>query len=272
MNQNEPNVDDPTADGGTPPTGSQATASVQPDITTPSHPATQKQKIAAATAMWLLTCVTLLAWFCALHRIEAQLQTEHSVQWNAPTNAVLKPGPPAFNFDRSNNVLCYKGVIDAPTKQQLISLITTDETNNAAPLTQSYADAVGRLAYEANDVNGQTLFYLLLLGALSSMLGVLLRLMVSFVGVICYKQDLDLVLWWPYYVMRPPVGFLIGLIVVLLVKSELLLKGEAVTSGSLWWAGIALLAGFGASEFTEKLTLLSRALFGGSESDIVQKT
>jgi hypothetical protein len=97
--------------------------------------------------------------------------------------------------------------------------------------------------------------------------------MLSFVNMICYRRSLDLELWWPYYVLRPPVGFLIGFTVVLLVKAELLFKGEVATaSGSLWWAGIAFVAGFASSEFTEYLITMSRKFFKPGDISSTQKT
>ncbi len=224
--------------------------------------AKQWQKVTASILLWVVTIGVAVIWFGVLNRIEEQLHADHSVEWTVPANAELKPGPPAFAYDRGNNTLYYKGAMDASTKQQLLSLLVSQESPTPTEVSQPYFDAINRLAYEANDGAGRTLSFLLLLGGLSATLGALFRLMLSFVNVICYKNALDLALWWPYYVLRPPVGFLIGLTVVLLVKAELLFKGEVVAAaGSLWWAGVAFIAGFAASEFTDWLITMSRTFF-----------
>jgi hypothetical protein len=47
-----------------------------------------------------------------------------------------------------------------------------------------------------------------------------------------------------------------------MVKAELIAFGSKTPAGSLWRAAIAFLAGFGEREFTERLRLLTRTLFG----------
>jgi hypothetical protein len=51
-----------------------------------------------------------------------------------------------------------------------------------------------------------------------------------------------------------------------MIKAELISLGDKVPSGSLGWAGLAFLAGFGASDFTERLRLLTQTLFGKSST------
>jgi hypothetical protein len=235
--------------------------------TPPPAPATQKQKIILFGFLLISSILIFLWWFSILSQFEAQLRIEHKIQWAAPTNNTLKSGPPEFMYDRGNNLLCYKGVIDAQTKSELVSLLIMEDTNNSAKFAQTYYDAIDNLAYVANDSGGRIIFLLLMIGGLSAMLGVQLRSVMNYVNVICYKKDFDALLWWPWYIMRPLAGFLIGVTVVLLVKAEVLFKGEAAVDGSLWWAGVALLAGFGASEFTDRLRLLSRTMFGEGETE-----
>lgn len=238
----------------------------------PPPPATQKQKILLFVFLLTSTVVILVCWCGVLKQLEAQLLAEHKVPWIAPASSVLKSGPPAFTYDRGSNLLCFKGTIDAQTKKELASLLVTEGTSNPAEFAQTYSDAIGRLAYAATDSGARTVYLLLLLGGLSAMLGVQLRSIVNCMYVICYKRALDALLWWPWYVFRPLAGFLIGFTVVLLVKAEVLFKGEAAAVGSLWWAGVALLAGFGASEFAERLRLLSQTMFGEGDSKSNPKT
>lgn len=232
----------------------------------PFTPATVGQKIFLSISLWIATITVCSVWFWTLHQIDKQLHTEHTVFWNAPTNMFIKSGPPTFRYDRGSNLLYFRGEVDASTKQELMSLLIVDGTTHPVGFDQAYADAIGRLAYLASDGGGQALRYLLLLGGFSSTLGVLLRLIVNFINVNCYKKRLDLDLFWPYFVMRPITGFLVGFALVLLIKANVLFKGEAAATGSLWWAGVALIAGFGAAEFTDRLRLLTQTMFGESKS------
>ncbi len=254
---------------------SSAAAPVTLEVTPGISTATQRQKVAVTFLLWGMTALVGWAWFATFDKIEKQIEAEHIVEWIAPTNTiiVLQPGPPLFRYDRTSNMLFYKGVIDAPIKQELIALFPSEGTNKSEQAWQSYSEAVSSLAYKSNDGNRAMLSTLLFLGGLSSMLGAMLRLAVNFINVTCYKKTLDLKLWWPYYALRPPLAFMIGLTIVLLAKANFLLKDQVVVSaGSLWWAAIALLAGFGASEFTDRLILVVRTLFGEGDIRSTSKT
>jgi hypothetical protein len=102
----------------------------------------------------------------------------------------------------------------------------------------------------------------LLVGGLSGLLGTHLRSLVNFVNIDCYRNQLDLRRWWTYYLLRPVIGFVLGLGAVLLLKAELIEVGTKQVSGSMWWAAVAFLAGFGAAEFTERLRSVVITVFG----------
>ena len=84
-------------------------------------------------------------------------------------------------------------------------------------------------------------------------------------GIACYSGDLDLVVWWPYYVIRPVTGFILGVILVSVVHGGYFTLGAGSPVSTLAWAGIAFLAGFGEQEFTQRLRQLTKTIFGESK-------
>ena len=131
-------------------------------------------------------------------------------------------------------------------------------------VVRSYYDAINELAYISNAMLETSLMYLLLLAGLGGSLGVQIRSISNFIGVACIKNQLDIKRWWPWYALRPLLGFLLGVLIVILVKARLFLMNESAPESNLWWLGLSVLVGFGASDFTERLRLLSHTLFGKS--------
>ena len=191
------------------------------------------------------------------------LQKEYTVTWEAPPNLQIRPGPANFFYDRKAHKLSHRGPIDTKLKTELAALpiaVEGDAENTTA--IQSYNDALSNLAYQSSNALNGILLFLLAFGGLSGVLGNQLRTNANFVNVIVYKKALDVNLWWPWYAVPPFISFVLGVVIVLMIKAELIQLGDKVPTGSLWWAAIAFLAGFGASEFTDRLRLLTQTLFG----------
>lgn len=130
-------------------------------------------------------------------------------------------------------------------------------------LRRSYNEAIDNLAYLANVRQGDIIGFLLVLGGLGGALGAILRSLVDFVGNACYTQQLDLKRWWPLYFTRPMVGAILGFILVVLFKAQLLTAGDAQPgTDSFWWLGVAILGGFSTVDVTLRLRLAAKALFG----------
>jgi hypothetical protein len=89
---------------------------------------------------------------------------------------------------------------------------------------------------------------------------------VNFLGVACFQNNLDIKRWWPWYVIRPPAGFIFGLSAMLLLQVGFFQPETNVPDTVTWGIVIALLAGFGASEFADRLRLLAKTLFGESST------
>lgn len=235
-----------------------------PPPVVPVTPATPREKIVLAILLAVFSFAVIATWFYVLKQTEERLNKEYKVAWAAPEGFVLRPGPPSFYYNRKE--VSHRGPIDTKLKSELLALPTGQEPENTKESIQGYNDAVDNLAYQSNESLQGILMFLLAFGGLSAVLGNQLRANGNFVNIIVYKDALDVRRWWPWYAMHPLISFVLGVIVVLLVKADLIQLGDKVPSGSMWWSAIAFLAGFGASEFTERLRLLTQTLFGKSST------
>jgi len=258
---NVPNQEDPSASKN-----HQAPAEEVGDGGPEEPLATTNQKAILVVLLVVLTGVGLFLWFQAFERAETILQTEYEVSWIMPDDVALKAGPATFWYDARQGLLRHRGPIDTKRKQELLNLLEgkQGDTKPPTPSAQSYRQSIGELAYKTNG-NGKSVFLLLLvLGGLSGLLGVQMRSVNNLIGVACFKNDLRLGRWWPWYAARPLTGILVGVLTVVLVEASLLLPGKQSPTGTVWWLAIAFIAGFGATEFTQRLRSLSQTLFGSS--------
>ncbi|HOV66528.1 MAG TPA: hypothetical protein PLR48_06235 [Bacillota bacterium] len=229
--------------------------------------ATTRQKIALVLFLLFSTLIFLGCWFFLFHHLDMMLQADYQAKWNMPDNVALQSGPVSFWYDLNKGVLLHRGPIDTKRKQELLGLVKakSSDTDISTVNMRGYQEAIDELAYKSNDPANSTFILLLLLGGLSGLLGVQLRSMSNFIGVACYKNDLRLGHWWPWYVVRPLEGFLVGTLTIVLAQARLLLPGEQSSIGTVWWLGITVIAGYGTTEFTERLRLVTQTLFGTSK-------
>jgi hypothetical protein len=226
------------------------------------HLATTNQKVFLFVLLAILTLIVVCVGQTAISRVEEYLQRENRVDWVAPPDIGIKPGPVSFWYDPATRQLVHIGVIDQKRKLELIELFPSEAVQAAGQHAKSYLAAIDKLAFLSNEHLSGLLVALLFLGGMSGVLGVQLRSLVNFVGHACYTNSLDLVTWWPYYAVRPFIGFVLGVVVVVIIHAGFFVANGAAPSGTLWWGGIAFLSGFGEQEFTQKLRQLTKTLFG----------
>jgi hypothetical protein len=228
------------------------------------RPATTKQKIVAGVLVFGLSALLLWVWFTMFRVTQSRLNAEYRVSWKPSAGMQVAGGPPSFFHDTGSNELVLRGSIDAKLKQDLANLISKSgmPLSPPDPVGNSYWQALDRLAFESNRSAASIELYLLILGGLSGVLGVQLRSIINFIGVACYQNKLDIVRWWPWYALRPTAGFVFGLTALLLIQIGLFQPGTPSISRVTWGLVVGILAGFGASEFADRLRLLTKTLFG----------
>ena len=227
-----------------------------------------KKGILARAAMLLGLIVVTFAVLYQTNRlvqaIDDILRRETKVVWAAPPMVNLKSGPPTMYFDRSRGLIMFRGVMSEEAKTKILGLLPEGSTNEK--VIRSYQNAIDEIAYYSQQTDREFVKFLLLLGGFAGFLGVQLRSLVNFIGHACYGDDLDLGRWWPYYVARPAIGFVLGVILVTIVEAGLLKVGNP-SNGTLWWVGLAFFAGFGEAEFTQRLRQVSQTLFGENKNE-----
>jgi hypothetical protein len=230
------------------------------------HPATFKQKV--LVSFWLIAVLVLLfaVWNRCVDAVDHYLRRETRVVWTPSTSVLPKSGPSNFWYDPDRKQLVYVGVIDSKQKFDLLNLLPADAEQKSPDVKTSYQAAIDALAFQSNQGLYGLMAALLSLGGLSGALGAQLRSLTAFIGNACYTGQLDVVTWWPYYLLRPFTGFVLGIVVVVVIQAGFLTVGGGAPSGTLWWVAVAILAGYSDDEFTQKLRQISKAVFGGKDS------
>ncbi len=231
----------------------------------PLPPPTGVQKL--LVSFWLIFLVVLVVFltFRSIYQLNKDITNEIRVGWNKPPGVKLRSGPVAFRYDDVTKQLIHRGEIGETEKALLVSLVE--------PRNEDYESAIDGLAFSSRDKSEYVLLYVLFLGGFGSVIGVVIRSASNFLGVACYHQDFVFGRWWPWYLVRPFLAFLVGVLIVILIKSDLMTSSQrAGSDGSLWWVGLTALAGFGLEDSLDRLRVLSKTLFATDRSGTVQVT
>ncbi|ULT25757.1 hypothetical protein KUH03_01800 [Sphingobacterium sp. E70] len=106
----------------------------------------------------------------------------------------------------------------------------------------SYSQAIDKLAFQSNKSKDNNFGnWLILLYAIAGLIGVQMRTINNFVGVACFKNDFNFHRWWPWYLVRPILGFITGAVVFLMIDGKHLLDGQLSTGLSTTILGLAFL-------------------------------
>jgi hypothetical protein len=213
------------------------------------------------------TAISVLSlWFWQVRQVQNVANAEVSVSWDRPAGLTLRSGPPSFRYDAESKKLLFRGFMDPTQKDELVKLATSGGSDAQATAAASYQGAIDQLAYVANNHHDIFMLRIFLLGGISGVLGVLMRSLFNFVRVTCFENKFDWHRWWPWYIIRPILGFFLGLVCILFVEADLVQANGKSTASLAWWIGVALLAGFAADDFIEKIRLVGQTLFGDASA------
>lgn len=226
--------------------------------TTPQHPVTVNSQHVLYMTMYILVFTAMIvAAFVHFYRLSESKQVLETVSWNNEKQQPLSSGPVWFGYDEQARLLKVKGVIDDSVKMQLLKLYPSDSAGYA-----SYQGAIDLLAFKTQtSTNKPPYLLVLVLGGLAAMIGVQIRTIYFFMDHVCYKKDFDAKIWWPWYVVRPWVGFLLGAALILLAEVNLFSVANAASS-QIFWIGFSILAGFSTPDVIRRLGKASEAIFG----------
>ena len=232
----------------------------------PSTDGASRQSAIVAIPLVFLTIALVFVWIMVISHVDGVLYKEISAPWKRGVDVILTSGTTNFEYDYEEGKLVLVGPLTDGAKLSLLGLLKQDTEANKLALP-SYMTAIDRLAFQSNGIARQYGIWILILGGVSGVVGVNLRSLVNFIGVSCLSDKLDVPRWWPWYFVRPVTGFILGVVIVLLVRSGMFSSGNALPGDTMAWVAISVLAGFGADEFTQRLRLLTRTLFGQGKGE-----
>ena len=222
--------------------------------------------------------VFLIAWTVPLtyagkysiEKLEKRSTEESKQVWTAGTGVTLDVGPESFLYDADKHELIHRGLITKSQQEELRGLIQLSDSVPEAErsaLKKAYGSVIDRLAYESRKKASDILMWLLLVGGVFGAAGTVARMYGNFLQIACYERgrDFDLWIWWPYYVVLPVLGFIMGVFVTVLLKANLLSIENQSPSGNLWWAGISIIVGFGALDVSERIKAVGKGMFGSAK-------
>jgi len=209
-----------------------------------------------------ITCTTILAliMFYYVHQAVTEKVKPITVNWIKTDSLKIKPGPVWFYYDSKLGKLSALHEITDNDKTLLIALVESGDENY-----YSFTRAIDELTFLSNKNNdGNFYSWVILLYAIAGVIGVQLRTINNFIGVACFKNEFNFHRWWPWYLVRPLLGFITGAVVFLLIDGKQLLAGQLSGDLSTIVLAVAFLGGFSADDFYELLRKISKRVFGAT--------
>lgn len=208
-------------------------------------------------ALTIITLAITICYVSHLVELDTKLQIDFEASFQPNKTIELVSGPIWFYYNKKDGKLLSSKPISNEEKTTLLSLYPKGEAD--LPL---YISAVNELAYASNKKNQQIFSLILILGSLGGLLGVMIRSLSSFIFHSCFLKDIDMCQWWPWYYLRPVMGAGLGIVIVVLSRSQLLVVESPGELTGYWILGICILAGFATSEVTDRFYYAAKALFG----------
>lgn len=214
--------------------------------------------------IYLLTGSTFIMILLFLGALISFNNKEHqiippSVQWLNKGQVELNNYPNWFLYDKKNNRIETKATIDEKMKFELQKYYPEHDSVNFS----YFKDAVDKLAFKSNDIGADYFWLLLLVSGLAAVVGVLIREILDLIYHYCYQNDLDFRMWWPWYLLRPIVGFMVGIIIILFSGTNLLMATPE-TKNATYLIALAIVAGIGVEDVMFKIRKISQVVFGDS--------
>jgi hypothetical protein len=206
-----------------------------------------------------ITVLLVFFFFNTKKKFDA-VKSVYSVYWKNSDTIQIKSGPNWFFYDcKADSLKSIKRIGEAD-KTHLLSLASTDKGK-----CETYNNAIDHLAFVSNIENEKNYLLILLLAGICGAIGVQLRSINNFIGVACFGKNFDFSIWWPWYILRPFIGFLIGAILFILIDGKFYGTENPDGISCSGIIAITILAGFGSEDFLDLLRKISKRIFGTDE-------
>jgi hypothetical protein len=221
---------------------------------------TNQQKIRAAVSLfWFSIFISVLFLFLFIVKLDKNQIYEQT--WENSENILLEYSKAPIWFKYEGNTLYSDIAITDEMKVKLYNLASDTISKNT-----SYFKEINTLTFNSRQGAPKSIYIILACGLLA-IFGVNIRSMWDFVGNASYKNELNMSRWWPWYFLRPLIGFMAGIGFYFLFNGGVLeINGISVSKSKLYLLlGLSTLIGFGLNDFIERLRLISKAMFGSNE-------
>lgn len=215
--------------------------------------------LAVSSGIIILVFLVSLIW---LNNLQRSIKSP-SVVWLNAGKVELSSYPTWFLYDRNNHLLKTSAVIDEKMK---IELVKTYPLRSDSTHFGEFRQAVEQLSFQSSNIKGSSYWLLLLVSGFAAVVGVLIREILDLIRHYCYDRDLDFKAWWPWYVLRPFVGFMMGIMVILFNGTDLLFSSSGNNSET-YLVAIAIIAGISVEDVMFKIRKVSQLLFGNNYED-----
>lgn len=233
-----------------------------------ANTASQYEKIGLYLTLLFISIAVVYGTLRYIDNLQTQQSVLLSVPFSPPDSFDYSSIPEFIYYNSDKKELFIKGALTEENEIKIFNITSAvchEDTNYCASISILKTTLILVLS-KSDDLKNKIaklIFYIALLGGA---LGSILRLFIDFVGNASYKDALDFKRWWPLYFTRPITGAILGLIVIILLKSNIIsLTLNPSHPDSLWWLGLSIISGFGTIDATERLRLTSKAIFGESK-------
>ncbi|EMV7407622.1 TPA: hypothetical protein ACJJXJ_002024 [Enterobacter soli] len=230
--------------------------------------ASQREKISLYCVLLVISVCAVFGTLYFIEKLQDQQNELLSTSFSPPEDFDYSVIPSFiyYNFDKKE--IFIKGALTKENEDRIFTITsaTCQESKSQCTSFSTFKSALILVSLKSDELKNKIsslIFYIALLGGA---LGSILRLFIDFVGNASYKDVLDFKRWWPLYFTRPVTGAILGLVVIILLKSNIIsLTLNSSNPESLWWLGLSIISGFGTIDATERLRLTSKAIFGESK-------
>nr|DAX69409.1 MAG TPA: hypothetical protein [Caudoviricetes sp.] len=181
-----------------------------------------------------------------------------TVPWNNKKINITQEYPSWF-YIYQDSISTLKRISDKE-KNILYNIISKEDS-----CYHEYKLQIDKLAFNSNaNTNNTSHFFILI--TLVSVIGCLVRSNYDFIGHICYKKDLDMKIWWAWYVMRPFIAICLSAFIFIACDSQIfsldLIRDNKFNTTLI----LSFITGFSLQDMITLLRKASKHIFKAGES------
>ena len=152
-----------------------------------------------------------------------------------------------------NDTLYVSKVLSSEDKEVLYSFVSKTDS-----CYLFYKNNIDYLSYTLSNNNMQVIYFIILI-VLMSLIGCNVRSMYDYVGNYCYKNNLDIKKWWPWYLLRPCIAISLGILLLICSKTDIIEFDFSNNMNNI--IIISFFVGFALQDVVKLLRNISKSIF-----------